>query len=217
MKLTWSPHPSRLCIYRWANQTMATAMDHPMLPLIWQRFFRLYLERPASQPGYQYIYCSSQASYDSYSFSIFYHLFHLFNLTSYILLSLLDRIFHVHILGVASQQEQKTKASKMIQYPLIQRAQYDLQHQEKSLLHLMDYLCSVSSPERAGVGYRYFDSQADVSLLKRMKQRLQTTSEHHRCKVTEMNTDQDSVGEGGDDEINKQFEETKAFHDRLAS
>jgi len=52
MKLTWSPHPSRLSIYRWANQTMATAMDHPILPLIWQRFFRLYLERPASQPGY---------------------------------------------------------------------------------------------------------------------------------------------------------------------
>jgi len=35
--------------------------------------------------------------------------------------------------------------------------------------------------------------------------------------MMQINTDQDSVGEGGDDEINKQFEETKAFHDRLAS
>lgn len=70
-------------------------------------------------------------------------------------------------------------------------------------------------PQRASVGYRFFESQADVSLQKRMKQRLQTTAEHHRSMTSQTRVDQDSVGEG-DQEIDKQFEETKAFHEKLA-
>lgn len=34
-----------LCIYRWAQQAMDTPMDHPLLPLLWQKFFTLYLTR----------------------------------------------------------------------------------------------------------------------------------------------------------------------------
>ena len=51
MKLSWTPLLSNLSIYRWANQAMVTEVDHPMLPLIWQRFFSLYLQRPVTQPG----------------------------------------------------------------------------------------------------------------------------------------------------------------------
>ena len=51
MKLSWTPLLSNLSIYRWANQAMVTDVDHPMLPLIWQRFFSLYLQRPVTQPG----------------------------------------------------------------------------------------------------------------------------------------------------------------------
>lgn len=51
MKLSWTPLVSSLSIYRWANQAMVTEVDHPMLPLIWQRFFSLYLQRPITEPG----------------------------------------------------------------------------------------------------------------------------------------------------------------------
>ncbi|KAJ8949814.1 hypothetical protein NQ318_000512 [Aromia moschata] len=34
-----------LCIYRWAQQALDTPIDHPLLPLLWQRFFTLYLAR----------------------------------------------------------------------------------------------------------------------------------------------------------------------------
>lgn len=34
-----------LCIYRWAQQAMDTALHHPLLPLIWHKFFILYLAR----------------------------------------------------------------------------------------------------------------------------------------------------------------------------
>ncbi|XP_014790390.1 ectopic P granules protein 5 homolog [Octopus bimaculoides] len=43
----------RLNIYRWAQQAVDTPNDHPILPLIWQRFFVLYLGRsitPGSLP-----------------------------------------------------------------------------------------------------------------------------------------------------------------------
>ncbi|XP_066259328.1 ectopic P granules protein 5 homolog [Euwallacea similis] len=36
---------SYLCIYRYAQQAMDTDMEHPLLPLFWQRFFILYLFR----------------------------------------------------------------------------------------------------------------------------------------------------------------------------
>nr|XP_023017259.1 ectopic P granules protein 5 homolog [Leptinotarsa decemlineata] len=34
-----------LCIYRWAQLALDTALDHPLLPLLWQKFFSLYLAR----------------------------------------------------------------------------------------------------------------------------------------------------------------------------
>lgn len=36
---------SSLCIYRWAQQALDTPIDHPVLPLLWQKFFTLYLVR----------------------------------------------------------------------------------------------------------------------------------------------------------------------------
>ncbi|EPY81874.1 ectopic P granules protein 5-like protein, partial [Camelus ferus] len=41
----------RLLIYRWAHQALITPSDHPLLPLIWQKFFLLYLHRPGPQYG----------------------------------------------------------------------------------------------------------------------------------------------------------------------
>ncbi|ELT99412.1 hypothetical protein CAPTEDRAFT_188527 [Capitella teleta] len=35
----------RLCVYRWAQQALETPEKHPLLPLLWQRFFLLYLGR----------------------------------------------------------------------------------------------------------------------------------------------------------------------------
>ena len=36
----------RLMVYRWAQQALDTPVDDPVLPLVWQRFFLLYLHRP---------------------------------------------------------------------------------------------------------------------------------------------------------------------------
>lgn len=36
---------SNLCIYRWVHQALITEMNHPILPLIWQKFFSLYLSQ----------------------------------------------------------------------------------------------------------------------------------------------------------------------------
>ncbi|KAF2894637.1 hypothetical protein ILUMI_11535 [Ignelater luminosus] len=36
---------SSLCIYRWAQQALDTPKDHPLLALLWQKFFTLYLVR----------------------------------------------------------------------------------------------------------------------------------------------------------------------------
>ncbi|KAF5275551.1 hypothetical protein FQR65_LT04154 [Abscondita terminalis] len=36
---------SSLCIYRWAQQALDTSLSHPLLPLVWQKFFMLYLVR----------------------------------------------------------------------------------------------------------------------------------------------------------------------------
>uniref|UniRef100_A0A1Y1N595 Ectopic P granules protein 5 homolog n=2 Tax=Photinus pyralis TaxID=7054 RepID=A0A1Y1N595_PHOPY len=36
---------SSLCIYRWAQQALDTSLDHPLLPLVWQKFFMLFLLR----------------------------------------------------------------------------------------------------------------------------------------------------------------------------
>ncbi|KAK5643248.1 hypothetical protein RI129_007093 [Pyrocoelia pectoralis] len=36
---------SSLCIYRWAQQALDTPLEHPLLPLLWQKFFTLFLMR----------------------------------------------------------------------------------------------------------------------------------------------------------------------------
>ncbi|XP_056680358.1 ectopic P granules protein 5 homolog isoform X3 [Monodelphis domestica] len=51
LKLPIVPSLQRLLIYRWAHQALVTPSDHPLLPLIWQKFFLLYLYRPGPQYG----------------------------------------------------------------------------------------------------------------------------------------------------------------------
>ncbi|XP_012973495.1 ectopic P granules protein 5 homolog isoform X2 [Mesocricetus auratus] len=51
LKLPIVPSLQRMMIYRWAHQALATPSDHPLLPLIWQKFFLLYLHRPGPQYG----------------------------------------------------------------------------------------------------------------------------------------------------------------------
>ncbi|NXI45119.1 EPG5 protein, partial [Galbula dea] len=51
LKLPIVPSLQRLMIYRWAHQALVTPADHPLMPLIWQKFFLLYLHRPGPQYG----------------------------------------------------------------------------------------------------------------------------------------------------------------------
>ncbi|XP_028915803.1 ectopic P granules protein 5 homolog isoform X2 [Ornithorhynchus anatinus] len=51
LKLPIIPSLQRLLIYRWAHQALVTPSDHPLLPLVWQKFFLLYLHRPGPQYG----------------------------------------------------------------------------------------------------------------------------------------------------------------------
>ncbi|XP_078406611.1 ectopic P granules protein 5 homolog [Cetorhinus maximus] len=51
LKLPVVPSIQRLMIYRWAHQALATPADHPLLPLIWQKFFFHYLHRPGPEFG----------------------------------------------------------------------------------------------------------------------------------------------------------------------
>ncbi|XP_022694122.1 ectopic P granules protein 5 homolog isoform X2 [Varroa jacobsoni] len=39
------PSQEFILVYRWAQQALETEMNHPALPLIWQQFFQLYLQR----------------------------------------------------------------------------------------------------------------------------------------------------------------------------
>ena len=52
-------------------------------------------------------------------------------------------------------------------------------------------------------------------MLKKMKQRLQATAEHHRNRSVETGADHDAVTDG-DREISKQFEHTRALHEKLS-
>ncbi|CAG5121709.1 unnamed protein product, partial [Candidula unifasciata] len=45
LQLEQAPTVGRLTIYRWAQQALDTPYDHPLLPILWQRFFALYLGR----------------------------------------------------------------------------------------------------------------------------------------------------------------------------
>ncbi|XP_064630038.1 ectopic P granules protein 5 homolog isoform X2 [Lineus longissimus] len=51
LKFPLSPTAGRLTIYRWGQQAMATDTEHPLFPVMWQRFFLRYLARPATEPG----------------------------------------------------------------------------------------------------------------------------------------------------------------------
>lgn len=63
LKLPIVPSLQRLLIYRWAQQALVTPSDHPLLPLIWQKFFLLYLHRPGPQYGYEA--CSHEPTAES--------------------------------------------------------------------------------------------------------------------------------------------------------
>ena len=51
LKISCSPSGHRLAIYRWANQAMDMDVGHPLLPLVWQKFFLLYLGRLVPEAG----------------------------------------------------------------------------------------------------------------------------------------------------------------------
>ncbi|XP_041741789.2 ectopic P granules protein 5 homolog [Coregonus clupeaformis] len=51
LKLPVALSLQRLQVYRWACQALATPPDHPLLPLIWQRFLQLYLRQPGPEYG----------------------------------------------------------------------------------------------------------------------------------------------------------------------
>ncbi len=42
---------SHLCIYRWAGFCTSLDHTHPLYPLVWQRFFNLYLARAPATPS----------------------------------------------------------------------------------------------------------------------------------------------------------------------
>ncbi|XP_020300063.1 ectopic P granules protein 5 homolog isoform X2 [Pseudomyrmex gracilis] len=42
---------NNLAIYRWSQQALDTPIDHPILPLLWQNFFSLFLARVPVTPG----------------------------------------------------------------------------------------------------------------------------------------------------------------------
>ncbi|XP_031164874.1 ectopic P granules protein 5 homolog [Sander lucioperca] len=51
LKLPVAPSLQRLQVYRWACQALATPPDHPILPLVWQKFLQLYLRQPGPEYG----------------------------------------------------------------------------------------------------------------------------------------------------------------------
>ncbi|KAM7416416.1 hypothetical protein PAMA_018465 [Pampus argenteus] len=51
LKLPVAPSLQRLQVYRWACQALATPLDHPLLPLVWQKFLQLYLRQPGPEFG----------------------------------------------------------------------------------------------------------------------------------------------------------------------
>ncbi|XP_071755771.1 ectopic P granules protein 5 homolog isoform X1 [Centroberyx gerrardi] len=70
LKLPVAPSLQRLQVYRWACQALATPPDHPILPLVWQKFLQLYLRQPGPEYGLvaggcigrRFFQASSQAS-----------------------------------------------------------------------------------------------------------------------------------------------------------
>eukprot|EP00795_Rhopilema_esculentum_P003345 gene3345-1694_t len=48
---SYLPPLQNLTIYRWADQGMATDCNHPLLPIIWQQFFLLFLQKQNTADG----------------------------------------------------------------------------------------------------------------------------------------------------------------------
>lgn len=55
LKLPVAPSLLRMQMYRWACQALTTSPDHPLLPLVWQKFLQLYLRQPGPEYGYAYL------------------------------------------------------------------------------------------------------------------------------------------------------------------
>eukprot|EP00794_Sanderia_malayensis_P020418 gene20418-22431_t len=89
IKANYLPPFQSLSIFRWVDQGLSTNSDHPLLPLIWQQFFDLYLQKRKPEGGV---------------------------------------------------------------------------------------------PHRVGVGYRFFDTAARISLGKRIRSHLNSTASHHQMK-----------------------------------
>uniref|UniRef100_A0A8C1FHF6 Ectopic P-granules autophagy protein 5 homolog (C. elegans) n=1 Tax=Cyprinus carpio carpio TaxID=630221 RepID=A0A8C1FHF6_CYPCA len=65
LKLQVVPSLQRLMIYRWAQQALATPADHPLLPLVWQKFFQLYLRQPGPEFGLEVKGCIGRRYFHS--------------------------------------------------------------------------------------------------------------------------------------------------------
>ncbi|KAG1968633.1 ectopic P granules protein 5 homolog isoform X1 [Pimephales promelas] len=65
LKLQVVPSLQRLMIYRWAQQALATPADHPLLPLVWQKFLQLYLRQPGPEFGLEVKGCIGKRYFHS--------------------------------------------------------------------------------------------------------------------------------------------------------
>ncbi|XP_051748623.1 ectopic P granules protein 5 homolog [Ctenopharyngodon idella] len=65
LKLQVVPSLQRLMIYRWAQQALATPADHPLLPLVWQKFLQLYLLQPGPEFGLEVKGCIGRRYFHS--------------------------------------------------------------------------------------------------------------------------------------------------------
>ncbi|KAJ8314280.1 hypothetical protein KUTeg_008841 [Tegillarca granosa] len=55
LKLESAPGINSLNIYRWGLLAMNIPFDHPVLPIVWQRFFVLFLGRPTSSSSFFFV------------------------------------------------------------------------------------------------------------------------------------------------------------------
>ncbi|KAJ8302196.1 hypothetical protein KUTeg_021183 [Tegillarca granosa] len=65
LKLESAPGINSLSIYRWGHLAMNIPFDHPVLPIVWQRFFVLFLGRPTSSSSVQQRASVGERFYDN--------------------------------------------------------------------------------------------------------------------------------------------------------
>ncbi|XP_051954087.1 ectopic P granules protein 5 homolog [Xyrauchen texanus] len=65
LKLQVVPSVQRLMIYRWAQQALVTPADHPLLPLVWQKFLQLYFRQPGPEFGLEVKGCIGRRYFQS--------------------------------------------------------------------------------------------------------------------------------------------------------